>query len=43
MTAFSIDSANNITIFDSLKEIQGSEAGTETFTNQEEFAALANK
>ena len=43
MTAFSIDSENNITVFASLKEIPGSEAGTETFTNQEEFAALADK
>jgi hypothetical protein len=42
MTAFTIDSENNITIFASLKEIPGSEAGTETFTNQEEFAALAD-
>ncbi len=43
MTAFTIDSENNITVFASLKEIQGSEEGTETFTNQEEFAALADK
>jgi hypothetical protein len=43
MTAFSIDSENNITIFASLKEIQESEEETETFTNQEEFAALADK
>ncbi len=40
---FTIDSENNITVFASLKEIQGSAAGTETFTNQEEFAALADK
>ena len=43
MTAFTIDSENNITIFASLKEIEESEEGTETFTNQEEFAALADK
>jgi Protein of unknown function (DUF3489) len=43
MTAFTIDAENNITIFASLKKIQGSEEGTETFTNQEEFAALADK
>jgi Protein of unknown function (DUF3489) len=43
MTVFTIDAENNITIFGSLKEIQGSEEGTETFTNQEEFAALADK
>jgi hypothetical protein len=43
MTVFTIDSENNITVFASLKEIQGSEEGTETFTNQEEFAALADK
>jgi hypothetical protein len=43
MTAFTIDSENNITVFASLKEIQGSEEGTETFTNQEELVALADK
>src|SRR6202162_6751480 len=43
MTAFTINAENNITVFASLKEIPGSEAGTETFTNQEEFAALADK
>ena len=43
MTAFTIDSENNITVFASLKKIQGSEEGTETFTNQEEFPALADK
>ena len=43
MTAFTIDAENNITVFASLKEIQGSEEGTETFTNQEELAALADK
>jgi hypothetical protein len=42
MTAFTIDSENNITVFASLKEIQ-SEEGTEIFTNQKEFAALADK
>ena len=34
MTVFTIDAENNITIFASLKEIPGSEEGTETFTNQ---------
>jgi hypothetical protein len=43
MTAFTIDAENNITVFASLKEIQGSEAGTQTFTNQKELAALADK
>src|ERR1700676_1246637 len=43
MTAFTIDAENNITAFASLKEIQGSEDGTETFTNLEELAALADK
>ena len=43
MTAFTIDAENNITVFASLKEIQGSEEGTQTFTNQEELAALADK
>jgi hypothetical protein len=43
MTAFTINAENNVTVFASLKEIQGSEEGTETFTSQEEFAALADK
>jgi uncharacterized protein DUF3489 len=43
MAAFTIDAENNITVFASLKEIQGREEGTETFTNQEELAALADK
>jgi hypothetical protein len=43
MTAFTIDSENNITVFASLKEIQGHEEGTETFTNQQELTALADK
>jgi hypothetical protein len=43
MTVFTIDSENNITVFASLKEIQESEEGTQTFTNQEELAALADK
>jgi hypothetical protein len=43
MTAFTIDSENNITVFASLKEFHGSEGGTETFTNQEELTALADK
>jgi uncharacterized protein DUF3489 len=43
MTAFTIDAENNITFFASHKEIQGSEEGTQTFTTQEELAALADK
>ena len=43
MTVFTIDAENNITVFASLKEVQGSEEGTENFTNQEELAALADK
>jgi hypothetical protein len=42
MTVFTIDSENNIT-FASLKEIEESAEGTESFTNQEELAALADK
>jgi hypothetical protein len=43
MTAFMINAENNITVFASLKEIPGSEEGTETFTKQEELTALADK
>jgi hypothetical protein len=43
MTVFTIDAENNITAFASMKEIQVIAEGTETFTNQEEFAALADK
>jgi hypothetical protein len=43
MKAFTIDSENNITVFASLQEIQGTEERTETFTNQEELTALADK
>ena len=43
MTVFTIDVENNITVFGFLKEIQGSEEGTQTFTNQEELAVLADK
>src|ERR1700726_3076745 len=43
MTPFTIDAENNIIVFASLKEIQGSEEGTQTFTNQEELAVLADK
>jgi hypothetical protein len=43
MTAFTIDSENNITIFASLNQIQGREAGTETFANLEELTELAVK
>jgi hypothetical protein len=43
MATFTIDAENNITFFASLKQIQGSEAGTETFTNLEELTVLAVK
>jgi Protein of unknown function (DUF3489) len=41
MTTFTIDAENKIIFFAALKQIQGSEAGTETFTNLEELTALA--
>jgi hypothetical protein len=44
MTTYTIDAENNnITVFASLKEIEGSEEGTQTFSNQEELAALAGQ
>src|ERR1700685_1543801 len=41
MKIFTIDVENNITAFVSPKDIQGSESGTETFTNSTELAGLA--
>ena len=43
MPAFTIDVENNITVFDSLKEIAASGPETETFSNLEQLRALANK
>jgi uncharacterized protein DUF3489 len=43
MTAYTIDAENNITVFASLNQIEGSEEGTETFSNPEELAALAGQ
>ena len=41
MTTFSIDAQNNITAFASTEQIEGS--GAETFSNEQELAALAEK
>jgi hypothetical protein len=41
MPTFSIDTEQNITVFSSLKEIEGSGAGTEIFSSAEELAGLA--
>jgi hypothetical protein len=38
---FTIDTENNITVFSSFKEIEGSGSGTETFSSAEELAALS--
>jgi hypothetical protein len=43
MSAFTIDVENNITIFASRKEIEGSGEGTDTFSNLEGLTALADK
>jgi Protein of unknown function (DUF3489) len=43
MPAFTIDTENNITVFASRKEIEGSGAETETFSNLEELTALSGK
>ncbi len=43
MQAFTIDADNNITIFASLKEVEGNGADTETFSTPQELAALAAK
>jgi hypothetical protein len=42
MPTFTIDTENNITAFSSLKEVEGSGAGAETFRSPEELAALAS-
>jgi len=43
MTAYTIDTDNNITVFGSLKEIGGGEEGNESFSNLEELAVLAGQ
>jgi hypothetical protein len=43
MPAFTIDAENNITFFATLKAIEGSVEGTETFSNLKELTALAEK
>src|SRR6267378_1887611 len=41
MQTFTIDSENNITFFASLKQIEGSAEGTETFSSPKELGKLA--
>jgi hypothetical protein len=41
MPTFTIDNENNITVFSSLKEVEGSGAGTESFSSADELAGLA--
>jgi hypothetical protein len=41
MSVYTIDAENNITIFSSPKQMEGSEEGCQTFCNREELAALA--
>jgi hypothetical protein len=43
MPTFTIDTENNITVFASLKQIEGHGEGTEIFSSTEELAALATK
>jgi hypothetical protein len=43
MLAYTIDAENNITVFASLKEIEGNVEGTPTFSSQPELAALASQ
>ena len=43
MPTFTIDTENNITVFASLKQIEGHGEGTEIFSSDEELAALATK
>jgi hypothetical protein len=43
MTVYTIGAENNITVFASMKEIEGDEEGIQTFSNLEELAALANQ
>ena len=40
---FSIDADNKVTVFASLKEVEGNGAGTETFSTLQELGALAAK
>ena len=41
MPTFTIDTENNITVFASLKQIEGDGEGTEIFSSDEELTALA--
>jgi Protein of unknown function (DUF3489) len=43
MPTFTIDTENNVTVFASLKQIEGDGEGTEIFSSDEELAALATK
>jgi hypothetical protein len=43
MPTFTIDTENNITVFASLKDMEGQGEGSETFSSFEELAALATK
>ena len=43
MPTFTIDTENNITVFASLKQIEGDREGTEIFSSDEELAALATR
>jgi Protein of unknown function (DUF3489) len=43
MPTFTIDTENNVTVFASLKQIEGNGEGTEIFSSTEELAALAEK
>jgi hypothetical protein len=43
MSAYTIDRENNITVFDSSKEIEASGGETESFSNSEDLAALADQ
>jgi hypothetical protein len=43
MPTFTIDTENNITVFASLKDIEGIGEGTEIFSSAEDLAALATK
>jgi hypothetical protein len=43
MQAFTIDAENNITIFASLREVEGNGAETETFSTAQELGALVAK
>jgi hypothetical protein len=43
MSVYTIDRENNITVFASLKEIKASGGETESFSNPEDLAALADQ